>query len=85
MRRSISVSVAKSLRRSSPPTPAALDKEAAGLLQQSSALGVLRNSDALNLKEDSERRESYIKYTGYLLSILAIIMAGIAQLTRKGG
>jgi hypothetical protein len=64
---------------------AALDKEAAGLLQQSSALGVLRNSDALNLKEDSERRESYIKYTGYSLSILAIIVAGIAQLTRKGG
>jgi hypothetical protein len=52
---------------------AALDKEAAGLLQQSSARGVLRNSDALNLKEDSERRESYIKYTGYSLSILAII------------
>lgn len=62
----------------------ALDKEAAGLLQQSSARGVLRNSDALNMKEDSERRESYVKYADYSLSILAIIVAGIAQLTRKG-
>ena len=43
---------------------AALDKEAAGLLQQSSARGVLSNSDALNMKEDSERRESYVKYAG---------------------
>lgn len=63
---------------------AALDKEAAGLLQQLSARGVLRNSDALNMKEDSERRESYVKYAGYSLSILAIIVAAIAQLTRKG-
>lgn len=63
---------------------AALDKEAVGLLQQSSAQGVLRNSDALNMKEYSEHRESYVKYAGYSLSILAIIVAGIAQLTRKG-
>jgi len=63
---------------------AALDKEAAGLLQQSSARGVLSNSDALNMKEDSERRESYVKYAGYSLSILAIIVAAIAQLHRKG-
>jgi len=39
---------------------------------------------ALNTKEDFERRESYVKYAGYSLSILAIIVAGIAQLTRKG-
>lgn len=63
---------------------AALDKEAVGLLEELSSRGVLRNSDALKMKEDSERRESYVKYIGYSLSILAIIVAAVAQLTGKG-
>jgi hypothetical protein len=63
---------------------AALDKEAVGLLQELTARGVLRSSDALKMKEESERNESYVKYAGYSLSILAIIVAAIAQLTGKG-
>jgi hypothetical protein len=63
---------------------ATINNETAGLLQQLSARGVLRNSDALKMKEDSEREESYVKYAGYSLSILAIIVASIAQLTGKG-
>jgi hypothetical protein len=62
---------------------AAVDKEAARLLQELSSQGVLRNSDALKMKDGSERREFYVKYIGYSLSILAIIVAAIAQLTGK--
>jgi hypothetical protein len=62
---------------------AALDKEAAKLLEELSARGVLRNLDALDMMQDSEREESRVKYTGYSLSILAIIVAAIAQLTGK--
>jgi hypothetical protein len=36
----------------------------------------------LSMKEVSERRESYVKYAGYSLSVLAIIVAAMAQLTQ---
>lgn len=64
---------------------AALDKETATLLGQISRLGTLMNSDALQAKEKSERQETYVKYAGYSLSILGIIVAAFAQLTGKSG
>lgn len=64
---------------------AALDKEAAKLLEQMSGVGTLMNSDGLEAKEQSERQETYVKYAGYSLSILGIIVAAIAELTGKSG
>ena len=58
----------------------ALDNEATGLLGKEIELGVLLNSYALQQEEDLEGRASYIKYIGYSLSVLAIIVAGIAQI-----
>jgi len=61
----------------------ALDKDATHLLSQLSGRGVLGNAEALQMKEQTESRETYVKYAGYSLSILAIIVAAIAQLTGK--
>jgi hypothetical protein len=63
---------------------AALDKEAERLFQYSTGLGVLMNLDVLHLQEQLESRESYVKWVGYTLGILALIVAGIAQLAGKG-
>jgi hypothetical protein len=63
----------------------ALDKEAAKLLEALIGRGGLRNLNALEMMEDSQREESRVKYAGYTLSILAIIVAAIAQLTGKSG
>jgi hypothetical protein len=59
----------------------ALDNDATHLLDQLSGRGVLRNVEALQTEERTESRETYVKYAGYSLSILAIIVAAIAQLT----
>ncbi len=38
------------------------------------------NNDVLTLRGELEKKESRIRYIGYALSILAIIVAGVAQL-----
>ena len=72
-------------RAASSDQAAALDKETAKLLEQISGLGTLTNSDGLKAKEQSERQETYVKYAGYSLSILGIIVAAFAQLAGKSG
>lgn len=61
----------------------ALDKERVGLLDQLTGRGVLRNSDALKMKQRDESKETYVRYAGYSLSILGIIIAALAQLRGK--
>jgi hypothetical protein len=45
-------------------------------------LGVLFDSYVQSSVDGMSTRESYVKYVGYGLSILSIIVAGIAQLTK---
>jgi len=63
---------------------AALDKQSAALFEKMRGLGVLANIEVLDWKDALQKRESNIKYIGYTLRILAIIVAGIAQLAGKG-
>lgn len=63
---------------------AALDSETAGLISQLKGQGVLWDSEALKVMDRSEANETHVKYAGYSLSILGIIIAAIAQLTGKG-
>jgi hypothetical protein len=61
-----------------------VDKRAAALFGRLRALGVLINSRVLARRDELQERESYVKYIGYTLSLLAIIVAGLAQLGGKG-
>lgn len=62
---------------------ASMYKEASGLLPRMTGLGVLFDQDVRNHVERMETRESHVKYAGYGLSILSIIVAGIAQLRKS--
>jgi hypothetical protein len=62
---------------------AVLDKDAAAIVDKLEAGGVLMNSEAQKLEETSETQESRVRFAGYALSILGIIVAAIAQLSGK--
>jgi hypothetical protein len=61
----------------------ALDKDADKLLQYSLGVGVLMDEDVRRWAEDLEKKESRVRWAGYILSILALLVAGIAQLSGK--
>jgi hypothetical protein len=63
---------------------AVLDKQAIALLEKVEGLGVLMDSEVMEWNDELQKRESSIKYIGYTLSILAIIVAGVALLAGKG-
>jgi hypothetical protein len=58
----------------------AFENEATALFRDEKRLGVLLNSYALDQEKDLEKRASYIRPIRYTLGILAIIVAGIAQI-----
>jgi hypothetical protein len=62
----------------------AVDKEARKLLDLLGARGALMNSDVQTLRDELEKQESRTRHIGYALSILAIVVAGAAQLFGKG-
>jgi hypothetical protein len=62
---------------------AALDRDAARVVDKIEAGGVLMNLNAQKLREAAEKRESFVKWAGYGLSILSIIVAANAQLFGK--
>lgn len=61
---------------------AALDKQTVGIVGDLMGYGVLRNSEALHMRDEAETQETYVKDAGYALAILALIIAAVLQLTR---